>query len=180
MLLRGCSFLIDWTVSFQEDLMKYWTRCHWSAMDVGLWEMRKRCFVNSLDLCEGKHVGTLVKENHSQEKTWQVSHKCVCIYVLCSFRTEACIYSGVLLILHWNCLNLEVDNRGWGFSVLLLLSSFNPLNISIISLDTLLLYSHFRQYYQMIDFGFELGDFSKKNMSLQNEIFICHFESHDN
>lgn len=50
MLLRVCSFLIDWTVSFQQDLMKYWTRCHCSATDVELWGMRK-C-VNSLALCE--------------------------------------------------------------------------------------------------------------------------------
>lgn len=52
MLLRVCSFVIDWTVRFQQDLMKYWTRCHCSATDVALWRMRKCGFVNSLTLSE--------------------------------------------------------------------------------------------------------------------------------
>lgn len=48
--------------------MRYWTKCHWSATDAGLWETRKCCFVNSSDLCEGKQAGALVRENHGRRK----------------------------------------------------------------------------------------------------------------
>lgn len=45
-----------------------------------------------------------------------------------------------------------------------LLSSANLLNIPVIPLDVLLLYSHFQQYYEIIDIRIELEDFFSKKI----------------
>lgn len=53
-----------------------------------------------------------------------------------------------------------------------LLSGANLLNIPVITPDSLLLYSHFQQYYQIIDIRIELEDFCKEN-TLSKMKFLC-------